>query len=67
MRQAIADSRFHGLDPDAPDGITVTMSVGVSVYRADIKRFFDEADRALYQAKREGKDCVVLFGNSQGG
>jgi PleD family two-component response regulator len=34
--------------------------VGVSVYRSDIKRFFDEADRALYQAKREGRDCVVL-------
>ena len=55
---------FHGLDPAAADGIAVTTSVGVSVYHSDIKRFFDEADRALYQAKREGKDCVVLFPGS---
>jgi diguanylate cyclase (GGDEF)-like protein len=61
IRAAVADVTFHGLDAHAPDGITVTASVGVSVYRADLKRFFDEADRALYQAKREGKDCVVLF------
>jgi diguanylate cyclase (GGDEF)-like protein len=61
VRQAIADMPFHGLDPNATDGITVTTSIGVSAYRSDIKRFFDEADRALYQAKREGKDCVVLF------
>src|SRR5262249_54827067 len=64
VRQAVADVVFHGLGPHAPDGITVTTSVGVSLYCADIKRFFDEADRALYQAKREGKDCVVLFPGS---
>jgi diguanylate cyclase (GGDEF)-like protein len=65
VRQAIADMPFHGLDPAAADGIAVTASVGVSVYHSDIKRFFDEADRALYQAKREGKDCVVLFPGSR--
>jgi diguanylate cyclase (GGDEF)-like protein len=64
VRQAVADMSFHGLDSGAAEGIAVTTSVGVSVYRSDIKRFFDEADRALYQAKREGKDCVVLFPGS---
>lgn len=64
VRQAVADMPFHGLDPAGADGIAVTTSVGVSVYHSDIKRFFDEADRALYQAKREGKDCVVLFPGS---
>jgi diguanylate cyclase (GGDEF)-like protein len=64
VRQGVAEMSFHGLDLAAANGIKVTTSVGVSVYRADIKRFFDEADRALYQAKREGKDCVVLFGGS---
>jgi len=64
VRQAVADVTFHGLGPNAADGITVTTSVGVSVYGADLKRFFEEADRALYQAKREGKDCVVLFPGS---
>jgi len=66
VRQAVADMPFHGLDPAGADGIAVTTSVGVSVYHSDIKRFFDEADRALYQAKREGKDCVVLFPGSPG-
>ncbi len=64
VRQAVAENSFHGLVPDAENRITVTTSIGVSVYGSDIKRFFDEADRALYQAKREGKDCVVLFPGS---
>jgi PleD family two-component response regulator len=38
----------------------VTASIGVSIYRGDSKHFFNDADRALYQAKREGRDCVVL-------
>ena len=39
-------------------------TVGVAMYHGDPKRYFTEADRALYQAKREGKDCAVLFGAS---
>src|SRR5262249_29173784 len=64
VRQAVADMPFHGLDVSATEGIRVPPSVGVAVYCSDLKRFFDEADRALYQAKREGKDCVVLFPGS---
>jgi len=61
MRQAIAETHFHGLDGEAATAVvSVTASVGVSTYRSDLKRFFNEADRALYQAKREGRDCVVL-------
>ncbi len=67
VRVAIAEAPFHGLEPEQPDGIAVTASVGVSAYRGDLKRFFNEADRALYQAKREGRDCVVLFSGSSGG
>jgi len=36
----------------------VTVSLGVSEYKGDRKRFFRSADRALYQAKAAGKDCV---------
>jgi diguanylate cyclase (GGDEF)-like protein len=64
MRQAFGDTHFHGLGPDAPDGVSVTVSVGISLYRGDSKRFFNEADRALYQAKREGRDCVVMYSGS---
>ena len=60
LRQSVAEARFPGLDLGA-EGVSVTVSVGVSIYAGDRKRFFNEADRALYQAKRDGKDCVVLF------
>ena len=40
--------------------ISVSVSVGVSVYKGDAKRLFNEADRALYAAKGAGKDCVVV-------
>ena len=65
MRQAIADTQLHGLDPEDPSPISLTVSIGVATYRGDLKRFFNEADRALYQAKREGRDCVVLYSGGQ--
>ena len=40
--------------------ISVSVSLGVSVYRGDAKRLFNEADRALYAAKAAGKDCVIV-------
>ncbi len=40
--------------------IRVTVSVGVALYKDDAKRFFNEADQALYSAKGAGKNCVVL-------
>jgi diguanylate cyclase (GGDEF)-like protein len=39
--------------------IPCTVSIGVSIYRGDRETFFREADRALYDAKGAGKDCVV--------
>jgi diguanylate cyclase (GGDEF)-like protein len=63
MRQDIAEARFRGLEGEGSGRLAVTVSVGVALYHGDPKRFFTEADRALYQAKREGKDCVVMFKN----
>ena len=59
VRKSVAAARFRGLE--AEEAISVTVSIGVSIYGGDQKRFFNEADRALYQAKHEGKDCVILF------
>jgi len=39
--------------------IRVTISCGVAQYDGDRKRFFQAADRALYRAKAEGKNCVI--------
>jgi len=41
----------------------VTVSVGVAQYKGDRKAFFQAADRALYRAKAQGKNCVRAEGD----
>lgn len=56
MRAAVAAG-----SPDLP---AITISIGVSVHRAtdpDGTRLVEEADQALYQAKQEGRNRVVLY------
>ena len=38
--------------------LKVTVSIGVSVFRGNRREFFNAADRALYQSKAAGKNCV---------
>jgi GGDEF domain-containing protein len=38
----------------------VTVSVGAAVFRGDEKELFRDADRSLYTAKSQGKDCVMV-------
>lgn len=55
LRSLIADSEV--------DGIRVTTSVGVAVAAdesATVESLYTEADRALYRAKRNGRNQVVL-------
>ena len=59
-RMAVGRKAFEV--PPAQEPIEITVSVGVAVYRGDREAFFHEADRALYAAKRSGKDCVVVEG-----
>lgn len=43
-----------------------TLSLGTAVYKSphvSASSFFEEADNALYQAKRNGKNCVVAHKN----
>ena len=62
LRASISRTRFGGEGPGA-EALQVTVSVGVSVYGGDARRLFNDADRALYQAKATGKDCVVFAGD----
>ena len=43
--------------------INVTISLGVAAYNGNRRDFFAEADRALYQAKASGKNCVIIAGS----
>jgi len=57
IRTAIAESSFILEESLRPTRITVSM--GVATYEGNRKRFFAAADRALYRAKAQGKNCVV--------
>ncbi|HNR34956.1 MAG TPA: sensor domain-containing diguanylate cyclase [Candidatus Hydrogenedentes bacterium] len=65
IRKMIEDTRHEGLPSDHP----VTVSVGVAIYdpdtMLDCEALIRVADSALYRAKREGKNRVVI-GNLEG-
>jgi diguanylate cyclase (GGDEF)-like protein len=61
LRASVSQAAFPGAEASASQKVQVTVSIGVSLYGGDVKRFFNEADRALYRAKAEGKDCVVFY------
>ncbi|MFC7517121.1 GGDEF domain-containing protein [Herbaspirillum sp. GCM10030257] len=58
IRQRIEAMRF----PELTDGRSVTISVGVAEYqnRETIEHTLSRADNALYSAKHEGRNCVVV-------
>lgn len=61
VRRAIAAARPEAEGFDLPPGVTA--SIGVATYQAadpHVASVIDRADRALYRAKREGRNRVVL-------
>ncbi|MCP5059459.1 MAG: GGDEF domain-containing protein [bacterium] len=57
LRLAVAAARFELADSAEPVGVTV--SLGVALFENSPDATFNAADRALYEAKASGKDCVV--------
>jgi len=41
--------------------ISYTTSIGVAAYESDTQKWYRNADKALYRAKRDGKDKVSFF------
>ncbi len=56
IRASVEAIRFTVAETDII--LKVTVSVGVSVFRGNRREFFNAADRALYQSKAAGKNCV---------
>ena len=56
VRSAVEQMYFKV--PDADITISITVSVGVSVFRGSRREFFNAADRALYMSKSRGKNQV---------
>ncbi len=60
IRMAVESTRLIVGDNMKP--IEITISLGVAVFDGNRREFFGEADRALYQAKAAGKNCVIIAG-----
>lgn len=60
IRASIGGKRLEIAGGDKPLKIRVTASFGVALFHGDDKALFNDADRALYIAKGNGKDCVIV-------
>ncbi len=57
LRLTIAAAELPVVGPHGR--VSVTVSIGVSLYDGSTSSTFEAADRALYEAKAAGKDCVI--------
>lgn len=67
IRKAVQEHKFYLFDGQI---IHITVSIGVAVYPdsvTDIEQLVEKADEALYEAKRTGRNKVVLSGESMSG
>ncbi|MBI4356084.1 MAG: diguanylate cyclase [Candidatus Omnitrophica bacterium] len=66
LRKTIESLAF--VIPGQPEALKVTVSIGVTTYprcdAATIEDFVDQADQALYAAKRSGRNKVCLYNAS---
>lgn len=64
FRQAISKESFTSKDESYPP-LNITISLGISSYdgsgEIDVSTLLRQADSALYQAKNNGRNCVVSF------
>jgi diguanylate cyclase len=61
LRKAVAVTRYTPDKQETGTGISITISIGVSIFGQgdSVSSIIDRADRALYQAKKAGKNRVV--------
>jgi len=67
IRTSVAEARLVLDDVSSTDSTCqVTVSIGAAQYTGNRKHFFLAADRALYRAKGQGKNCVVMADDDLG-
>ena len=59
LRKIVQETAFADFEPGK---ITVSGGVGIVRPDEDFEQLFKRADQALYEAKRQGRNRVVLFG-----
>ena len=59
IRLSVSESTTRLETQNGFDQVRVTVSIGVARFSGDRMAFFNDADRALYRAKANGKDCVI--------
>lgn len=60
IRMAVETTRL--IIGDSMKPIDITISLGVALFDGDRRAFFTNADKALYEAKAAGKNCVIIAG-----
>ncbi|ALS75784.1 diguanylate cyclase [Planococcus rifietoensis] len=58
LHKALSETEFAGI---APAPIRLTFSAGVSEYRLKQETIVNKADKALYQAKRNGRNQTMVY------
>ncbi len=62
LRRAVEQAKFFAGSPHATEHLTISIGVGVIDVDAQFKRdLIEAADAALYEAKRRGRNQVVLY------
>ncbi len=63
LRRVVADKVSISGEPELR--ARITMSAGVATFTHDSKTLFNDADQALYRAKKAGRNCVRAVGIKQ--